>query len=197
MKNSQKKQINKVEIEKELLELEKSSEKKEKKKKAQIAKKETKQTEEFYDPSLKPKSTIYYEEKGAKISDVKVTTLDGEEVNVLVQGEKYILQYRAEIIDISNKIHFGMHFKDITGNVLAGSVFPSREEFILAENKQYIISFEFLNYFNQSDIFCSVGIKSNQGVFLHRIIDAYCYKIKNMSDKYTGLTILAGNGKLR
>ena len=33
------------------------------------------------------------DEKRAKISDVKVTTLDGKKINVLIQGKEYIYQY--------------------------------------------------------------------------------------------------------
>ena len=119
MKNSQKKQINKVEIEKELIELGKNSGKDDEKKE-QVQKKETKKIEEFYDPSLKPKSTIYYEEKGAKISDVKVTTLDGKEVNVLVQENEYILNLCVETDIDFEDVRFGAALKNNQGIYYSG-----------------------------------------------------------------------------
>ena len=179
MKNSQKKQINKVEIEKELLELEKSPKKKEEKEQAQIAKKETKQIEEFYDPSLKPKSTICYEEKGAKISDVKITTLDGEEVNVLIHGRKYIYYYSVELLRDFMNIQFGMGFKNMQGIGLAGAVYPSKQKSIALNKNKYKIKWSFLCKLNQGIYTMNCGVLSPEvdGTFAHRLIDGYMIKV--------------------
>ncbi len=178
MKNSQKKQIDKTEIEKELLELEKNSDKKEEKKKEQIEKKETKKIEEFYDPSLKPKSTIYYEEKGAKISDVKVTTLDGEEVNALLHGNEYIYCYKVNLTEAIEDVRFGFLIKNKMGVALAGgsySMLENKNMKTLSKN-MYFIKFHFKCIFNEGEYFVNAGCSSYKN-YLHRIIDAYSFKV--------------------
>ncbi len=192
MKNSSKKQINKQEIQKELEELEKNSEEPEEKKKEQKPKP---QIEEYYDPSLKPKSTIYYEEKGAKISDVKITTLDGKEVNVLVHGREYYLYYKA-IITTSSPVHCGMHIKDKQGNIISGAVYPSKTEFISLQEDN-LLSFKVKCNFNSQEIFISMGIKTKEGIFIHRIIDAYQCKILNQPLYSTGFVNLVEKGLLK
>ena len=152
--------------------------------------------EEFYDPALKPKSTISYEEKGARISDVKVTTMDGQEVNVLVQGGEYVYSYNVEILTSKESVHMGMHMKDAKGTILMGSTYPSKDEFISLSSGKYSVSFDFINLFNISEVFCSAGVKNSKGEFVHRVIDNYIFKNTVMSNKNTGLISMVLSGRM-
>jgi lipopolysaccharide transport system ATP-binding protein len=151
--------------------------------------------EEFFDPSLKPTSTIYYEEKGAKISDVKITTLDGKEVNVLTQGREYIYSYVVQLSTLQENVHFGMHMKDTKGTVLMGTTYPSKDKFISLNEGKYTIRFNFINLFNITEVFCSAGVRTAKGEFIHRSIDNYIFKNMELSKKNTGLVsmVLGGN----
>ncbi|MBE3606332.1 ABC transporter ATP-binding protein [Campylobacter sp. RM13119] len=153
--------------------------------------------EEFYNPTLKPKSTIYYKEKGAKISDVKITTLDGKEVNVLIQGREYIYSYVVQLFMLQESIHFGMHMKDVKGTILMGSVYPFKDKFISLEPGKYTVYFRFINLFNIPEIFCSAGVRTSKGEFAHRSIDNYIFKNIELSRKNTGLTSMVTEGNIK
>jgi len=181
MKNSSKKQINKQEIQKELEELEKNSEEPEEKKKEQKTKP---QIEEYYDPSLKPKSTIYYEEKGAKIGDVKITTLDGEEVNVLVHGREYLYKYVVKTYENIYDARFGCLIKNKQGIAIGGGSYSILEQ----ENSKdllmgaYDVTWKFKCIFSEGIYSVNAGFSSNKE-HMHRVLDAYMFKVKPMQNK--------------
>ena len=199
MKHSNENKIDKSKIEKEYKALENNKEKKqpqeEKPKEQKNPTSKNSPIEEFFNPALKPKSTIYYEEKGAKISDVKITTLDGKEVNVLTQGKEYIYSYVVHLSSLEENVHFGMHMKDTKGTVLMGSTYPSKDNFISLNEGKYTIRFNFINLFNISEVFCSAGVRTAKGEFIHRSIDNYIFKNMELSKKNTGLVsmVLGGN----
>jgi len=176
MKNANKKQINKQEIQKELEELEKKNEETDKKEKKIKPKS---QIEECYDPSLKPRSTIYYEEKGAKISDVKITTMDGDEVNILLHGKEYLYKYKVKANQNIQDPRFGCLIKNKQGIGLAGgsySLLEQEEKRNLAVGS-YDIAWKFKCIFNEGVYSLNAGFSSNKE-HLHRIIDAYLFKVK-------------------
>jgi lipopolysaccharide transport system ATP-binding protein len=150
----------------------------------------------YFNPSLKPTAMIEYESKGVLITDVKITSLCGEKLNVLSQGENYIYSFDVIVSRELGKIHFGMHMKDVKGNVLAGSAYPSKNEFISVRPGKYKLSFKFTNLFNCKEVFCSAGVKSSDGNFLHRMVDNYLFMVVNDSSKNTGLMSLVLSGEL-
>ena len=184
MKNSQKKQIDKTEIAKELEVLEKNSEKKDEAKKKIVRKQAKPEIEEFYDPSLKPNSTIYYEEKGAKISDVKITTLDGKRVNVVSHGKEYLFIYTVDFFQNFNNIQFGMLIKTLNGIDLGGGVIPSKQKYISVSNGQYTIQFQFTCLLNNGIYIlnCSTRTVTDNNInILHKIVDAYIIRVLNQN----------------
>ncbi|MBP7227155.1 MAG: ABC transporter ATP-binding protein [Aliarcobacter sp.] len=135
--------------------------------------------EEFYNPALKPKSTIYYEEKGAKISDVKITTLDGREVNVLTQGKEYIFTYIVNLKINFNNVQFGMGFKEPKGLNIAGAVYPSMQKGIQMSAGTHTIKWNFICKLNQGIYSTNCGVLSieQKDTFAHRIVDGYIFKV--------------------
>lgn len=135
--------------------------------------------EEFYNPALKPKSTIYYEEKGAKISDVKITTLDGREVNVLTQGKEYIFTYIVNLKINFNNVQFGMGFKEPKGLNIAGAVYPSMQKGIQMSAGTHTIKWNFICKLNQGIYSTNCGVLSieQKDSFAHRIVDGYIFKV--------------------
>ncbi|ADN08329.1 ABC transporter ATP-binding protein [Sulfurimonas autotrophica] len=181
MKNANKNMIDKAIIEAELQELEKKSEKKDKSKKKEVQKKAKHAIEEFYDPSLKPKSTIYYEEKGAKISDIKVTTLDGREVNVLIHGYNYIYSYVVNVKNKTEDVRFGFLIKNTLGVAIAGGSYSMREHqgIDIVPEGNYMIKFSFKCLFNEGEYFLNAGCSSFKK-HIHRIVDTYAFKVMHI-----------------
>ena len=139
--------------------------------------------EEFYDPALKPKSTIYYEEKGAKISDVKITTLDGREVNVLAQDECYKILINLNVIVEIKNLRIGLKIKDIQGVSISGCAFEQNKHSNNIEfNKgSYKIDFIFQAIIIGDGFLLDIVALdlSGKSQMLHRINDAYIFKVKN------------------
>lgn len=191
MKHINENKIDKVKIEKEYesLEANKEDEKENSQEKAQKAlttiknQPSTNSIEEFYDPVLKPKSTIYYEEKGAKISDVKITTLDGKEVNVLVQDEYYKISANLNILKVVVNLRLGIKIKDIQGIGISGCAFELKKHSndLVLNKGSHKVDFVFQTIIiGDSFVLDIVALDLNsQNSVLHRINDAYMFKVKS------------------
>ncbi|MEA3479589.1 MAG: ABC transporter ATP-binding protein, partial [Bacteroidota bacterium] len=77
--------------------------------------------ESFYVPDMLPKSTIYYEKRGAVIDNLHITTLDGRQVNILANGEEYIYTYSVFFERPAFQVRFGMLIKTVSGFELGGA----------------------------------------------------------------------------
>ena len=199
MKNSQKKQIDKAEVKKEFLELEKNSGKKDETKKKVSKKQKKLEIEEFYDPSLKPNSTIYYEEKGARISDVKITTLDGKEVNVLSHGEEYLFVYVVDFFNNFNNVQFGMLLKTLNGIDLGGGVIPSIKGYVSVGNGRHTVQFQFTCLVNNGvyALNCSTRMIVNGDIkILHKIVDIYMIRVINQKLNTTSKIGIVTKGRV-
>ena len=136
---------------------------------------------EYYDKNLVPKSTVYYKENEVKISDVKVTTLDGEKVNVINQGEKYIYSYDVTCSLNIHNILLGMLIKTTSGFEIGGGNFPAQNKFMstpASGNFKMVWTFECrLNvgcyFFNAGILSLENNLKHN-----HRIIDSYMIRVQ-------------------
>ncbi|WP_457743511.1 ABC transporter ATP-binding protein [Sulfurimonas sp.] len=183
MKNSQKKQIDKTSITKEFEELKNQPENpKEKKAVKKEPQKQKSSIEEYYDPSLKPKSTIYYEEKGAKISDVKITTLNGKKVNVLRHKANYKLQMNVEIFNNLEDVRFGVAIKNNQGIYYSGvsyELLKHANEKVLKKGT-YSIKFDFNCLIVEGIFVVDAVILSNFNKdknIENKINDAYMFKV--------------------
>lgn len=195
MKHINENKIDKSKIEKEYKALENNKEKKqpqEEKPKEEKPKEQKNPTsknspiEEFFNPALKPKSTIYYEEKGAKISDVKITTLDGKEVNILKYNEKYLVNIDYLIKKSFPHISFGIHIKDTKGNQLTGIQF-NKENKIMIDKGWITVKYLFHTIYASGDYFITCGIKNQENKeFIHRVSDIKMFQIKNASQNILG-----------
>lgn len=144
--------------------------------------------EEYFDPKLKPTSTIYYEEKGARISDVKITTLDGREVNILKQGEKYTLHYKVNFTDMSDKVILGVSVCTKSGVVLFSGNYPGNKNYESMLANEVSVSWEFLCSFLEGHYFFTVGVFGESNMFMARIKDAYmCRVVNNNNVQLNGL----------
>ncbi|MDP3898894.1 MAG: ABC transporter ATP-binding protein [Mesorhizobium sp.] len=138
---------------------------------------------DFFDPSLKSSSTIVNEANGARISDVRVTSLSGESINVLSLGKRYIIRYRVDFEEDAQDVSFATRVRTVQGlsltgantrnasalrirSVPAGSVIDVQFEF----NCKMIPSVYFIS--------CSaIGSARGENIVLHRIVDAIAVRV--------------------
>jgi lipopolysaccharide transport system ATP-binding protein len=137
----------------------------------------------YYDPNLKPESTVYYITRGAEISDPFITTLEGEKVNHLVRGEEYIYQYTVEFTEDAYQVRFGMLIKTVSGFFLGGAAsHPINKlvEFIPA-NTIAKVEFKFSCLLLPGVYFLNNGVLGaidGEECYLHRCIDVLMFRVQ-------------------
>lgn len=146
-------------------------------------------TMEGFDPQLLPRSTISYEDKGAKIYDVKVTNLAGDEVNILEHKNDYFFKYKVRVEKELNQVKFGFLVKQKNGVAIAGAAYPSTSEFIDTLSHDIEVNYKFRCDLANGDYFFNAGIQANafdRIDYVHRILDAYMVKVVNADKRMTG-----------
>ena len=125
--------------------------------------------EEYFSKELVPKNTIYYEEKGCKISNVKITTLEGKEVNVLNHGQEYIYHYEVTFNKNIPRVVVQFVIKKINGLEIGGGAYLFAGE-EMVNPSTIIVKWRWVNLFNPGVYYMNAGVTSNNQ-FIHRITD--------------------------
>jgi lipopolysaccharide transport system ATP-binding protein len=148
----------------------------------------------FFDPNLRPSSTISYESHGAYILEPKVLSDSGQRVNVLKQGETYTYTYLVKFTVAAKNVRFGMLIKTISGIELGGGTTASSvHKSIRSINSGsiYTIKFGFNCSLNAGTYFLNAGVQGEVAgveVFLHRVIDVAMFRIlENHESTSTGI----------
>jgi lipopolysaccharide transport system ATP-binding protein len=142
----------------------------------------------WLDPSLVSLTTVSYEGSQARIHDVHFTTLSGEPVNVLVKGNRYRYEYRADFFTDARDVSFGMLFKSVTGIELAGANndrIRGRRLARVGRGDSFVASFEFPCTLLPGVYFTSAGIMATVGDerrFLHRLLDVITFRVIDNSE---------------
>ncbi|MBZ9883165.1 ABC transporter ATP-binding protein [Mesorhizobium sp. CA10] len=132
---------------------------------------------DYFDATLIPRSTVTLEERGAKIHDVRITTLHGNEVNVLRLGKRYVFQYSVDFSVDATSVGFGMWIRTVDGLGLAGvqsvnSRSQRTPKVVKGETVNVAIEFSCVTlpgaYFFTCGVFGTVG---SEQIVMHRIID--------------------------
>lgn len=154
--------------------------------------------EEFYNPLLKPQTTIYYEEKGASISDVRITNTKGINVNVLAQGGAYCLKYNINFTNTDCAVIVGMSLHTKDGICLVAGNYPSLRNFLRINSTSVVISWNFDCSLLQGEYFITVGVMRDDGVFMARIKDAILIKVvEARQEQAMGVVDLKLKGDIR
>lgn len=144
---------------------------------------DTSTTQDGYDPSLISQSLVSLEQHGACIRNARITTLNGEPVNLLCMGKKYIFEYQVDFSADAYNVGFGCGVRTTSGLMLAGaSTFLSKKERCIFINKEQIkqIRFEFTCNLLPGIYFWQCGVRgfiSDEEIYLHRIIDLVCCRV--------------------
>ncbi len=141
-------------------------------------------SEACFDPHFLPKSTVNYDPNGAIISDVRITTEEGDIVNMLVRRETYLYQYNVEFTTDCESICFGMLVKTNSGFPLGGATSSSTRKKIpfVPRGTLFDVTFRFKCLLNPGVYFFNAGIEGtgsdNPGPYLHRIVDAAMFRVQ-------------------
>lgn len=143
--------------------------------------KSTKQKACFVE-GMQSKSIIYYEEKGAKITNIHITTTEGEKVNLLCKGEKYNYTYKVTFKQDCLRVRFGMLIKTVLGVEVGGYATSSLEKPIelISAGSEYNVTFTFVCRINPGVYFLNAGAKAVDGeeeIYLHRVLDALMIRV--------------------
>jgi len=140
--------------------------------------------QEYFDPNLKPSSTIEYEPHGAHIEAPAVLTLTGVQVNNLVRGMTYRYAYTVQFTKSASNVHFGMLIKTTSGVELGGSASASSVKDSLAFVKagsSYRVEFRFRCVLNPGVYFLNAGVVGDvdaSETYLHRMIDIAMFRVQ-------------------
>lgn len=145
----------------------------------------------FYDPNLKPMSTIIYESRGAMIEKPIITKPNGERVNILVRGDEYIYTYYVKFTKAAHNARFGMMIKTMSGTELGGMISHSLANSIKYVDKGTTLrpKFSFRCVLLPGVYFLNAGVSGNVGDsdgFLHRCIDVAMFKVQAETDLLLG-----------
>jgi lipopolysaccharide transport system ATP-binding protein len=141
----------------------------------------------FYDPNLKPASTVCYLERGARISEPKIFTLAGEQVNNLIRRETYIYAYEVEFIESFTNVRFGMLIKSMSGVELGGGVSAPNGGGIpfVQRDSKILVEWEFRCLFLPGVYFMNAGVLAMVGdeeIYLHRRLDTAAFRVQPEED---------------
>ncbi|MDG4908804.1 ABC transporter ATP-binding protein [Mesorhizobium sp. WSM4898] len=143
------------------------------------------QDADYYDLNLSSKSTIYLEERGARIRDMSVLTLGGEKINVLQAGKRYVFEYMVDFTSEAMDVGFEFLFKSVTGLVIAGTDTHKvkRERIpLVSVGSSLKISFTFSCLMLPGSYLVSAGVRGSvDGDFrmLHKIVEGALIRVAN------------------
>lgn len=145
-----------------------------------------------YDPHLRSESVHYYDSRGATISDIAITDENGRPVNLLTQGARYTLNYKAHFDADAHMVRFSMLIKTAGGLNLGGCTsHPAGDGIsVVAKDTHFDVSFHFRTDMHAEAYFVNagiLGIVDGEEVYLHRIVDAAMIKVlPNSRQIFTG-----------
>lgn len=139
-------------------------------------------TKAMYDPHLISKNIIQYESRGAHIFDAEISTIEGERVNLLLPGKRYIWRYFVRFDHDFENVRFGMLIKTLNGLELGGATTSRAFKGIEKVNAGTMIrvEFEFQTKLFAGTYFVNAGVLGfvdNVEVYLDRGIDIGVFKI--------------------
>jgi len=139
--------------------------------------------EEFYDPGLKPQSTIAYETRGAVIGEPRILALSGAAVNCLKRGNSYRYTYRVRFEVAATNVRFGMLIKSTSGVEIGGAESAPRSRMgipFVAAGTELAVEFRFECCLNAGLYFLNagvLGVRDDQELYLHRLLDTCIFRV--------------------
>ncbi len=145
-----------------------------------------------FDPHMKPSSTVTYEARGARITNVRVIDARDRRVNVLEPGGSYSYIFDVAFDEAATGVRFGMMLKLVTGFELGGQVSAALGSGIpfVERGATVRVRFRFRALLAPGAYFANAGVLAldeDDEVFLHRVLDAVMFRVDaRPSDAVTG-----------
>jgi lipopolysaccharide transport system ATP-binding protein len=140
--------------------------------------------DEFYGPgfeALNNNNIVSYEVNGAKISNLKICTLDKEKVNHLIRGRQYLFSYSVCLHKEISQIKFATLIKNIAGVEIGGALWPYSSNNAMVSASNLRVEFRFECNLNPGVYFFNAGVRglneSGADVYMHRIVDGLAFKV--------------------
>lgn len=131
-----------------------------------------------FDPTLVSASAVVFSPNGAEISDARVLTRDGVQVNCLVPGERYVFCYRVAFAEAARSVKFYCMTKTVSGVHLGGGMVPPGVETLpdVLAGAVVDVRFELTCSLGAGTYFFNCGVASS-GELLHRILDVIAVRV--------------------
>lgn len=139
-------------------------------------------TQPSFDPALISQSCIEFEDRGVRIENPCIQTLQGKQVNNLVRGETYNFCYDAVFASSAERVRFGMLIKTTIGFPLGGALSSADSSEIprVESGGRASIRFAFECRLNAGVYFLNAGVFGSAGAeetVLYRIVDAVVFRV--------------------
>lgn len=134
-------------------------------------------------PGMVSQSVVRYASSGAAIQNPRVEDAEGQEVNMLVRGERYFYVYEVAFSETCYQVRCGMLIKTLNGLELGGAVSAASHEAALAftsPGSVYEVRFAFTCQLLPGNYFLNAGVQGFVGGglhYLHRVLDAYMFRV--------------------
>lgn len=138
------------------------------------------ESNDAFDSSLVPETTVVYPTQGAEIQSIYITNATGQVVNILQPGQTYFFNVTGCFLTDLSGVFFGVHIKTASGVVITGQRYP--EEGCYLHNSTATNSFNVVFAFRMDLLpgayFAGCGVWSrDEPNCAHRIIDAIMFRI--------------------
>jgi homopolymeric O-antigen transport system ATP-binding protein len=151
---------------------------------------------ERFDEKLKPLSTMSYLHQGAEIFDVRITTEDNEQVNILNSDGEYYYHYNVRFDTHANGARFAMLLKTVSGQEFGALWTAPRGEGIDVEPGDIVnVRFPVKIPLREGVYFGNAGawaVVDGEYTLVHRIIDATAFRVMPQShgvgDRYINIS---------
>lgn len=153
----------------------------------------------YFDEGLRSQSEVVYPKRGATIVDPHLELPNGDRVNVITAGKKYIYAYDVKFDQGVAGARFGMMIKSLTGVEIAGAVSALANEALewIDAGTSLAIRFEFTCALAGGTYFMNAGALGRLGeeeIYLDRRIDALMFRVMPSASRLaTGFVDLVDN----
>jgi lipopolysaccharide transport system ATP-binding protein len=141
-----------------------------------------------FDAEMKSKSAVLYTSRGAEIIDPRITTLAGEQVNVLVPHEEYEVRYRTRFTKPAFRVLWGTIIKSVLGTILSGMAVPRAPEDHVPAGSEVELALRFRCQLLPGVYFANVGVHGivdGEEGYLHRMTDRLMFRVLEGSNLST------------
>lgn len=141
----------------------------------------------FFDPNLQATTTAVYPTQGCEISQLRLLTPSGRQVNVLTAGKEYLYAYTVRFSEAAAAVRFGMMIRTLRGLDLGGGVSTpaSTPHAYFAADTTLEVRFRFRTTMEAGVYFLNAGVVSVLGEeekYLARIVDALMFRVLPSKD---------------